>query len=388
MPRILLVHPEAEVLDAIADMLRAVAPSPLLVECAPSLADGLRRARMIEPDVVFLDITADRTLLLHTVRELAAPERLIVGLYNPLVLHDDLSFLRDVTRAGVGDFIPLPASEVELAAAVASSELRREPAPAEGQIIAFFSQQGGVGTTTLAVNTALLMAGSDEVEGTVVLCDANVQFGNAVSFAGLQADRDLADLVHDPHGGASLAACLTEEPFTRLKVLAGPRNPVEGDQITAEELTSVLVELRRRFAWTVVDTSPVLDRLTLAVMDSADKLFIVTEPVTPTVIGTARLLEVLDAERLGGDRLRVVLNKFNLEGTLAQRTVEEQIGRAVDHVVPYHSSFVTAATRGQPLATGRTVPAVEEALSAIGEDAARRGGRGSAGERHARGVLA
>ncbi|MBP6702632.1 MAG: AAA family ATPase [Vicinamibacteria bacterium] len=370
MPRVLVVHPEAEVRTSIEESLRNVGPKPLIVESAPSLADGLRQARAIKPHVVFLDLGAERSLVLDTARELRAPGCLIVGLYNPLVLRGDLPFFRDATRAGVGDFIPLPASDSELLSALNSAETRDGRAPAEGRVIAFFSQQGGVGTTSLAVNTALLMAGSDQVKGKVALCDAAVQFGSAVSFLGLKAQRDLADLVRDPQGVAALPACLTEEPGSGLKVLAAPRDPVEGDKITPEDITRVLIELRRRFDWVVVDTPPTLDLLTLAVLDSADKIFVVTEAVTPTILGTSRLLKVLNDERLGADRIRLVLNRFNtFEGNLSERTVADQLGRPVDHVVPYDRSFVTAATRGRPVLLGRPSTALEAAFSALGQDA-------------------
>ena len=379
MPRVLVVHPEAEVRTSIEESLRNVGPKPLIVESAPSLADGLRQARAIKPHVVFLDLGAERSLVLDAARELRAPGCLVVGLYNPLVLRGDLPFFRDATRAGVGDFIPLPASDSELLAALHSAETRDGRAPAEGRVIAFFSQQGGVGTTSLAVNTALLMAGSDQVKGKVALCDAAVQFGSAVSFLGLKAQRDLADLVRDPQGVAALPACLTEEPASGLKVLAAPRDPVEGDTITPEDITRVLIELRRRFDWVVVDTPPTLDLLTLAVLDSADKIFVVTEAVTPTILGTSRLLKVLNDERLGADRIRLVLNRFNtFEGNLSERTVADQLGRPVDHVVPYDRNFVTAATRGRPVLLGRPSTALEAAFSALGQDATTLQARGDA----------
>ena len=370
MRRILIVHPDADVRTALEDSLRAVGSGPLIIEWAQSLADGLRRARALKPYAVFADITGDRTLVLEAVTEMRAPGRLIVGLYNPLVLQGDLAFLRDATRAGVGDFIPLPTSDAEVLAALSAFEHRDEGAPEEGQVVSFFSQQGGVGTTTLAVNTALLIAGSDHVNGSVVLCDAVMQFGGAASILGLSPQRDFADFVRDSQGSAALAASLSDEPVSGLKVLAAPRDPVEGDRITPEDVTRVLIELRRRFSWVVVDTPPVLDLLTLTVLDSSDKIFVVTEAITPTILGTARLLKLLDDERLGGERIRVILNRFNnFDGLLSERTVVDRLGREVDHVVPYDRTFVTAATRGRPVVMGRPAAPLEAALSRIGEDA-------------------
>ncbi len=369
MRRILIVHPEPAARTALESSIRAVSRGPVVLEWAASLADGLRRARAFKPHAVFIDITGERTLVLQVLAELRAPGCAVIALYNPLVMQGDLAFLRDATRAGVSDFLPLPTSDADVQAALSAAEHRDDPAAEEGQVVSFFSQQGGVGTTTLAVNTALLMAGSGQVKGSVVLCDAAVPFGGAASFIGLSPQRDMADLVRDPQGGAALAACLTDEPATGLKILAAPRDPVDGDRIAPEDLTRVLIELRRRFRWVVVDTPPVLDLLTLAVLDASDKIFVVTEAVTPTVLGTARLLGVLADERLGGDRLRVVLNRFNsFEGMLSERTVADRLQRDLDHVVPYDRAFVTAATRGRPLVLGRPSSAVEAALSRIGED--------------------
>jgi pilus assembly protein CpaE len=369
--RALIVHPEADVRASLDRMLRAVSPVPIVVEWSASLADGVRRARTLQPHVVLLDICGERTLALQAISEVRAPGRLVAALYNPLILRGDLQVVREFTRAGIGDYLPLPASEGDVRAALAAADLRGGEAPSEGQVIAFFSQQGGVGTTTLAANTAVLMAGSDEVNAPVVLCDAAVQFGSAAAMLGLTPLRDMSDFIDDPKGGASLSACLTEEPGSGLEVLAAPRDPLSGNRITAEDLTRVLIELRRRFAWVIVDTPPVLDLLTLSVLDSADRIFVVTEATTPTVLGTARLLRLLEGERIGRDRLRVVLNRFNaFEGNLSEQTVVDRLGREVDHVVPYDRGFVVSATRGRPYVAGRPSTGVAAALSGLGEDAA------------------
>jgi len=120
-----------------------------------------------------------------------------------------------------------------------------------------------------------------------------------------------------------------------------------------------------------VDTPPTLDLLTLAVLDSADRIMVVTDAVTPTVLGTASLLAILEAEGLGGDRISVVLNRFSsFDGNLSERLVRERLGRPVTHVVPYDRNFVVAATRGRPLVSGRLSPALQVPLSSIADDAA------------------
>lgn len=369
MQRILIIHSDPDVRSSLEDAVRAASAQPVTIEWAASLADGLRRGLGLKPHAVFVELDMERSNVLRVVSELRGPGRLIVGLYNPLLLGGDLTFLRAATRAGAGDYIPIPTSHGEVAAALDGIASRREPAPKEGRLVAFYGQQGGVGATTLAVNAALLVAGSRKAGGTVVLCDAAAPFGSVAAHLGLNPPLDLSDFASDPRGAAALAACLMEEPSSGLKVLAGPRDPLAGGRIAPEDLTRVLIELRRRFDLVVVDTAPAFDLRTLTVMDAADQVFVVTEAVTPTVLGTARLLRLLEGERLTGDRLRVVLNRFNtFEGNLSERAVADLLGRPVDHVVPYDRSFVTAATRGRPVVTARHSSAVAEALARLGED--------------------
>ena len=370
MHRVLIVHPDADVVRAVEVALREKANRPLVIESAPSIADGLRRARDIAPQMVFLDVGVDRALVLRAVNELRSPGRLIVGLYNPLVVRADWAFIREFTRAGVGDFIQVPPSDEEVAAVMATAELKEQRAPVEGEVVAFFSHQGGVGTTTLAVHTAALLASQSQFAKNLAICDANMQFGTVAPCLGLSPLRDVSAFVQDSQGGAALAACLTEDQTYGISVLAAPRDPIEGAAIGPEDLTRVIIELRRRFRYVVVDTAPVLDLLAMSVLDSADRIMVVTDAVTPTVLGAAMLVNILEEEGLGGDRLRVILNRFSsFDGNLSERTVRERLGRPVNHVVPYDRNFVVAATRGRPLIGGRVANAVQVALASIAEDA-------------------
>lgn len=369
MSRILIIHPDADVRSAIEAAIRQRGGRPFVIETSPTIADGVRRAKGAQPHVVFVDVDADRDLVIQAVADMRLPGRFIVGLYNPLLLRGDWSFIRDFTRAGIGDFVQMPPSEDEVLAALSSATRAEGRAPTEGRVIAFFSQQGGVGTTTLAVHTAAMLASMVQSSSSVVLFDAVVQFGAVAQCLGVSPLRDMAAFASDSAGGSALAACLTDEPVYGLNLLASPRDPLAGARIGPDDITRVLIELRRRFAWVIVDTPPVLDLLSMAVLDSADRTMVVTEAVTPTLLNTASLLRLLEQEGLSGDRLSVVLNRFSsFEGNLSERTVRERLGRPADHIVPYDRSFVVSANRGRPLIGQRMAPALQVALSSIAED--------------------
>ena len=126
MHRILIVHPDVEVRSAIERVLRKKTEQALVIEATATVADGLRRARVYDPHVVFLDVGGHRELAVQAAHQLRVPGRLTVGLFNPLVARGDWTFTRDFLRAGVGDFVQLPPSDEEVVGCLATAELDRK----------------------------------------------------------------------------------------------------------------------------------------------------------------------------------------------------------------------------------------------------------------------
>ena len=368
---VLVVHPEAETRRALIETLRLALPGTALHAAEASTpTQALQAASWLEPRVVLLDLVAERRLALDVARNLRRPGRFVLGLYNPMLAGDrGAELFRAGARAGVTDYVALPAAESELAAALAALE----PAAAESgrrdaRALVFIAAQGGAGTTTLALNTALVLAGS-RAAGSVVLCDANIQFGNAAAHLGLAPDRDLIDLLRDLDAATTLTPYLLHHPETGLGLLASPRAAGDAEAVAPEDLSRALVALRRRFDTLVVDLPAAVDLRTLAALDLADRIYVVTEAVVPAVVSTQRLLGLL--EELGlADRVRVVVNRYSsFEGNLSEGIVAQRLGRPVDRVVPYDRAVVVAATRGAPLVLAPRRGAFAEAIGELAGEA-------------------
>jgi pilus assembly protein CpaE len=367
---ILLIHPDAAERRSLDEALRRVSPSPVAIYEAASLAAGLESVRRSDPRVIVLLLSEQPDLALDLARAVRRPDRLILGLYNPLLMQAPTvaDFFRRAARAGVGDFVPLPAAEAELREALAAALAvpARETESSQGKLICFFSHKGGVGTSTLAASTALMLA--EEREGGVVLCDAALQLGSAAALLHLAPELDVADLVRDLDTLEAISTYLTVEEESGLRVLASPRDPREAERISPEDLGRVLIALRRRFEVVVVDTPRILDLLTLAVLDLAETIFVVTEPLAPTVAATARLLDLLAEQGLAGERMRIVLNRYSsAEWNLRDRLVAEHLGRPVDHVVPYNEMVLLAASAGFPLVLRERRSNFTEAVSRLAQ---------------------
>ena len=370
--RVLIVHPDPAVRRDVESVLRRAHKHSIAVRHAAQAGAAIQIGREYDPRIILLDLAQDRALALSVANELRRPDRLIVGLFNPLLesgSSSEAEFLRQAVRAGIGDFVPLPLSEVEVAAALAAMP-DAGPSKHEGRAVAFFSHQGGVGTTTLAINTALALR-TAEPPRSVAILDANVQFGCVAAHLGLVPERDLGDGIHELELGL-MFPLPTAGPAPGIAVLASPLDPRAAQLVTPEDLSRVLIELRRRFQTVVIDTAPILDLLTLSVLDLSETIVVVTEGTAPTIAGTARLLRMLATLGFGEDRVRLAVSRFrSAADVLGADVIAGQLGRPVDHIVPFIWPVAVGTHRGTPALMERGAALFADSVRRLARDVGR-----------------
>jgi pilus assembly protein CpaE len=262
-------------------------------------------------------------------------------------------------RAGIRDLLP-PGSEVaeirgavEHAAAAAAAR-RRVLRPAEevqrynGRVITIASPKGGVGKTTVSTNLAIGLTRS--APQSTVLVDLDVQFGDCASALGLTPEYTLPDAVRGPASEDTmvLKTFLTQHP-SGLFAVCGAESPAAGDTVSADDVTRLLTALAREFRYVVVDTAPGLSEQTLAALDRASDVIMLTSMDVPGVRGLRKELDVLRELTLIPAGRHVVMNFADPKGGLSVRDVELAIGTGVDVVLPRSSHVPSSTNRGVPL---------------------------------------
>jgi pilus assembly protein CpaE len=275
-------------------------------------------------------------------------------------------------RAGIRDLVPPAAEVAEIRAAVeraghAAASRRRVLRPVSeteryaGRVITIASPKGGVGKTTVATNLAIgLTAGAPQ---STVLVDLDVQFGDVASALGLVPEYTLPDAVHGPASEDTmvLKTFLTQHP-SGLYAVCGAESPAAGDTVTGEDVTRLLASLAREFRYVVVDTAPGLSEQTLAALDRASDVVMLTSMDVPGVRGLRKELDVLRELAMIPAGRHVVMNFGDPKGGLSVRDVELTIGTGVDVVLPRSSSVPSSTNQGVPLlqSGSRRDPMVKE----------------------------
>ncbi|RAX18433.1 MinD/ParA family protein [Pseudarthrobacter sp. AG30] len=313
-----------------------------------------------EPPEVFVlgpGLPADETLKFAAVMDLQYPEISMI-----LVTDESSEVAIQAMRAGIRDLLD-PAAEVDHIriiverASLASAGRRRGLSPsssehhehaAGGRIIAVISPKGGVGKTTVATNLAVGL-GKIAPMG-VVIVDLDLQFGDVASGLMLEPDHTITDAVV---GAASqdsmvLKTYLTVHP-AGIYALCAPKNPVEMDRITGENVSHLLTQLRQEFQYVVVDTAPGLGEHVLATLDLASDAVWICGMDVPSIRGLRSGNQILSELNLLPEVRHVVLNMADRRSGLTLQDVEATIGAPVDVVLPRSRTLPFSTNKGIPL---------------------------------------
>src|SRR5581483_11694759 len=184
-----------------------------------------------------------------------------------------------------------------------------------GQVITFFSLKGGVGTTALAVNTALLMR--ELTQETVDL------------------RRHLDDLASLPTVDPEVVQGIVAHHASGLDVLPAPQSPQTAELVTAELMSAVFPVLKASYRWIILDTTATFSELNLAAFDQSDLVVVVTAPDLATLKTTQNCLDVFSALQTTGERRLLLLNQVYARPRLEPADIAKALGERIDLVVPF-----------------------------------------------------
>lgn len=259
-------------------------------------------------------------------------------------------------RAGADDYLVKPFHQAELLARMrgllarfAAKEVGGLARPPQGRMLAFYGAKGGVGSTTVAINSAIAL--HTEHDRKVVLVDAVLQFGDHRVFLDLDVDRkSISDAIAAPTVDADLLKSVVVTHDSGIDLLLAPARPEEADMVNTERLGNVLRILREMYDYVIVDVDRPLNDLTLSVLDLADELIVVMTADLASLKNVRLVMETLHRIGFGTDRLRLVLNRSNAFTGVSIEAAEGALKRRFDQRITNEYRYAIAAENtGQPV---------------------------------------
>ena len=233
------------------------------------------------------------------------------------------------------------------------------------EIVAFFSPKGGVGTTTLAVNTAVLLAGGGTMPpgharstdlslppSRVLLVDLDLQFGQVATHLNLIPRYDISGLASDEQALADpeLARMYLTPHSSGLVVLAAPIRPEADFRVTLEHLERIFELVRPSFDHIIVDLGSRLDPRAVWLLEQADAHVFVLFPEIAALRAMSMLMTFLAETTPLQARAAVIINHVFPKELLKTRDIENLLKLRPAAEVPYTEvEMVRSVNEGVPL---------------------------------------
>ncbi len=237
------------------------------------------------------------------------------------------------------------------------------------ELTAFFSPKGGVGTTMLAVNTAVLLAGggtplpagrgaeaTPDPASRVLLVDLDLQFGQVATHLNLTPRYGIDGFASDEPAlsDPELARQYLTPHSSGLMVLAAPARPEADSRIAVEHLERMFALLAPSFDHIVVDLGSRLDPRAIWVLEQADAHVFVLFPEIAALRSMSMLLGFLSETTHLQARSAVVVNHVFPKELLKTRDVENLLRTKPAAEIPYTEvEMIRSVNEGVPLVIGR-----------------------------------
>lgn len=357
-PQLLVFRTDTQVDDELSKAFAAVTTLQPVLHFRGELRAVIESARAFQPALMLVQLGSDLDFLRVLIEEVQAcsPLTAMVGFFSldrSGPSSSEAGLMIQALRLGVEDFVRRPFSSFDLQQLLAQRlKPRRQERAKLGVTVSFVSNKGGVGKSTVVVNVAVGLARRHPAR--VLLIDGSLQLGVCATHLNLRPQTTIVDAWEQRQRlDERLLRQLTTPHHSGLELLAAPADATESAGMDDATLSRILLLARRTYDYVLVDTFPLFDAVTMAILDLSDYAYIVVENIVPTMQVVRGYFGLLEQVGFPEDRQRLVLNRYTRRGTCPDRaSVERYLNRQLDHWIPWENGLVQAANIGQPFMLG------------------------------------
>lgn len=307
---------------------------------------GVRYVKENKPDIAFFSMTSDKNICYKMIKRLSE-----FGV-NVVVLSEDYttSSIIQALRYGAKDFVSKPVIKKDLLSSVDKCSQHEVKAMKKSQIVAVYSNKGGVGKTAVASNLAVEL--SKLTRDKVALVDLNMPIGDVTTFLDVKPSIDISEIVNkaDVDNKTFIQEACCKYKDTSLYVLAEPQNIEQSRTLTPKQVVKLFDCLRKAFSYIIVDMGTNVDKLNMSILEHSDFILLVTVINLPLIRNCQRCLDLFKGLNFPDDKTKIVVNRYLENDEITVDDVEKALKKKVYWKLPNnYYTMMSSINKGIPV---------------------------------------
>ncbi len=311
---------------------------------------GIESAKKAQNCIVLLDISDLKEQALDIIKEIKAANKnaAIATLSNKT----STEVIIKVMRSGAKEFITKPLIKTDFIETLKNllNDFNNEEPSQSCKIISTFSNKGGIGKTSIAVNLAMELAQMSKEK--VALIDLNLQLGDVATFLDMNPPFAMDYVANNIQNldESELLKTLSQYKNSSLYVIADPLNIDKSQEITAQQIKNILDTLKKTFSYIVIDIGTNIDSKTITALDMSDLILLIAIVNLPAIRSTQRCMELFTKLGYSSDKIKLVLNRYMENEEIKTSDIEEVVKQKVYWKIPNnYLTMMNAINKGVPV---------------------------------------
>ena len=252
-------------------------------------------------------------------------------------------------RLGAKEFLPKPILKDDLIKAIKKlSNTITDDDINSSKIISVYSNKGGIGKTTIAINLASELAKATKSK--VALVDLNLQLGDIATFLNINPPFDVNYVMRKLIGKKDLINGFEKYKDTSLYVLSDPVYIEQAECITPEMITTLFSALRKEFSFIIVDMSSNIDPITLKILDESDQIFFTSIVNLPAIRNAQRCLNLFNSRNYPNGKVKIIINRYMDNDEINIEDIEKTLGEKIYWKIPNnYFTIMDAINKGKTI---------------------------------------
>ena len=282
------------------------------------------------PDLVFIDIEFGENEVLDVISKIYKNDnkcKIILTVKNA-----NAELIIKAMKLGAKDIISKPYIKREFIETVNKlvNQINYKSEDVNTKVISIFSNKGGIGKTTIAVNLAIETENITK-EPTVIV-DFNSQFGDVSTFLNVKTNFGISYLLNNKdkiNRDFLLSNLPRYNKAKNLYVLSDLFSLNDVKDLTLENVQDIIDALKSAFTYIIIDLTNVFDLKTMKILDNSDEILLPIVANIPNLRNCNRCLDLFKKIGYDDNKVKLILNRVTPNDEIKSDKIEKTLEKRI-----------------------------------------------------------